>query len=324
MHFVKLFGGFLDSTINEEAYHIRLVWIACLLLADKNGNFRITPQALARRANVTTEEAEEALECLSSPDPDSTSPEAGGRRLQPVSKNEWTITNFKKYKQIEDPEMEREKAAERKRRSRAKTKAREEVSSRAVTDVTAGHTWSREVTECHDIEIENIFAGADPGFEKWLNCEDGNCDFCEDPCISEECDDEDYQEIEFELFANRLLDTWQQYAIDEYDPPSEHQFRKRYPEIEGLECFAEHHEAFQYIHGHLEGSPEEFVAFCFEFWKIWNDPKIKHSGNGDLSRLAGIGFPSIRWLVKGHRGLVSKYLAIPRFSPSYLTKEEVN
>ena len=321
MHFVKLSKNILDSTIFEEPYHVRLVWISCLLLADKNGNFRCTPQALARRANVTLEEAEDALNRLTSPDPNSTSPEADGRRIEIVSQNEFSITNFKKYKLMKDPDEEREKGAERQRQSRARRKeAGSDSQSHEGADVTRGHTSSQAVTESNaiEIEIENISADADSD-QGWLDVDQEPGDY-EFP-ISPDGD----EELGMDEFINRLLDRWQENAQEVYGAASTQLFKKRYPDLGNLEQYQRYDEAFQYIYSNLTGEPETFVAFCFEEWKNWNNPKIKHSTKGDLSSKAGIGFPSVKWLVENHERLVTIFTSIPGgYEPVYFQTEVVD
>lgn len=136
MSFVKLHESITDSTIWDADPVVRIVWIALLLKADRNGNFQGTVDSLARWANVTAEDMRRALDYLMSPDPQSTTSDDDGRRVVSIGQNLWGIVNYLKYRELRDQDEEREKARERKRKSRS---------------VTQCHTLSRDVTECHDI-----------------------------------------------------------------------------------------------------------------------------------------------------------------------------
>lgn len=118
MSFVKLFDAIKRSTIWDKDPVVRLVWISVLLEADRNGNFQGTREYLARSANLTLDEFNRAFDVLLNVDPNSTSPEEDGRRIVNISTNLWSIVNYKKYRALRDPDEEREKKAEWKRKER--------------------------------------------------------------------------------------------------------------------------------------------------------------------------------------------------------------
>jgi len=145
--FVKIHDLILGSSIMDEDVETRFLWIVVLALADRNGNFRATPKSLARISNLRPMAVANGLEILQNPDPSSSTPDEEGRRLIQVEPNEWHIVNYKKYRAMRDPDKEREDAAERKRRSRAK---------KASQDVTENHYIAEAEAEA---EAENIQVG---------------------------------------------------------------------------------------------------------------------------------------------------------------------
>jgi len=322
MYFVKLFNIFLTSTINEQAYHIRLVWITCLLLADKNGNFRTTPQALARRANVTVEEAEEALDHLLSPDRFSSSPEAEGRRLERVSQNEWTITNFKKYKLMKDPDEQREQEAEKKRRYRAKKKERE--SSGHEVD-NGGHEVDKR--DCpplspnvHPIEIEKENYPLTRTWNGYEEREEVENSVEETPVPVFHTPEDEHEVI------NQLLDTYDDFVTQLGDPGGK--FKGRFPGMLNSNLYEDTCDALEYIACQLlvaGRDPRAFMAFIFEQDENFDKISLQHTEKGDLSRLKGCGYPSVKKIVADYRVLLEQFLAIPReeYQPSFFRLPEV-
>jgi hypothetical protein len=89
---------FFGSSIMEEEIHVRFVFVACLVLADQNGEFRATRGFLSRFANIPQELADEAIEILQKEDPESTSKEEDGRRLVSTGQNTWRVVNYVRYR----------------------------------------------------------------------------------------------------------------------------------------------------------------------------------------------------------------------------------
>lgn len=121
--FAKVFEQIFDSSIAED-WQVRHVFEDLLKLAKKSGPdwvVDMTPESIARRANMPLEIVAKALSRLSQPDPKSRSKEAEGRRIKLLDEHRdwgWRIVNYQKYKEIATAEMLRMAEAERKREYR--------------------------------------------------------------------------------------------------------------------------------------------------------------------------------------------------------------
>lgn len=105
----KLFTKILDSSIWLEPTHIRLVWLTMIAAMDEDGFAQFASVAnLAYRARLTEEETQEAVDCLSAPDPNSSDQDFEGRRIERVPGG-WQILNASKYREIVTREVAREK-----------------------------------------------------------------------------------------------------------------------------------------------------------------------------------------------------------------------
>jgi hypothetical protein len=120
--FVKLFGSILDSSIWGEPSHVKLVWITMLAMADKYGEVDASVPGLAKRAGVTRNECDDALQRFLSPDPDSRNPENEGRRIE-VIQGGWGLLNHEYYRNLMSKEDQTEQSKIRMQKSRAKKKA---------------------------------------------------------------------------------------------------------------------------------------------------------------------------------------------------------
>lgn len=131
-HYAKLWASILDSSVWREPDAHRIVWIAMLAMKDKNGFVGASIDGLARRANVTEEQAESAVASFLAPDPRSRSQEHEGRRIKAVPRG-WHILNHDYFQHLQDREMLRQYERERKAERRARV--------RMATDVpdTSGH-----------------------------------------------------------------------------------------------------------------------------------------------------------------------------------------
>lgn len=96
--YTKLFSSILTSSIWGEADHTRIVWITLLALADKNGDVSASVGGLARSANLDRSRCEEAIQVLSSPDPDDRSGVENGIRILPIQGG-WHIVNYAAYRE---------------------------------------------------------------------------------------------------------------------------------------------------------------------------------------------------------------------------------
>jgi len=131
--FTRVFQSILDSSLNVQSIppSTRWLWITMLLVgdADRTGVVDMPVERLAARAGLTVDETEAGLRVLGSPDPDSSSDEAGGARivpLRPDSTRGWRLVNWGKYRDIATTEQRREQTRVRVARYRDRQDAVEE------------------------------------------------------------------------------------------------------------------------------------------------------------------------------------------------------
>jgi len=105
--FVKVSSQILDSTIWDQPWNVKGVWITMLAMADRYGNIVSSIPGLARRATVTIEECEAALTVFLSPDKYSKTPEQEGRRIEVIDGG-WHLINYAKYRNMRDEDSRRE------------------------------------------------------------------------------------------------------------------------------------------------------------------------------------------------------------------------
>lgn len=143
MSYAKLFASLLVSSVWGEPDQTRLVWITLLLMKDADGFVKASVGGLARVARVSEPETRIALQKFMDPDPDSTTPDHEGRRIERVPGG-WFILNHEIYRDLENPIEKREKATERQRRKREKDKRKRD----ARTVRRDSHVSARDVTLC--------------------------------------------------------------------------------------------------------------------------------------------------------------------------------
>src|SRR5689334_12435260 len=101
--FGKIHGSFFDSSINDTDPITRLVFIASIVLSDRDGRLDITRQALARRVNLSAEDIDHAIGILTQPDQLSRSKHHDGRRLVPIDPERswgWIVVNKSQYRDM--------------------------------------------------------------------------------------------------------------------------------------------------------------------------------------------------------------------------------
>lgn len=103
--YTKLFSSITESTVWGEPYPTRIVWVTFLAMADAQGNVYGSIPGVARRANVTLQEAEAAIAAFLSPDPHSRTKDRDGRRVEEIDGG-WQLVNHAKYARVRD-EIER-------------------------------------------------------------------------------------------------------------------------------------------------------------------------------------------------------------------------
>jgi hypothetical protein len=118
----KLFTKILDSSIWLEDHATVRVWVTLMAVMDQDGMCQFASVAnLARRANVSTEEATVAVKLLEGPDPHSSDPDNDGRRIERVPGG-WIVLNSRKYRAIVSANESRRLTAERSKRYRDRKK----------------------------------------------------------------------------------------------------------------------------------------------------------------------------------------------------------
>lgn len=117
--FTKLFSGLTESTVWVEAYPTRILWVAMLSWADQHGRVYGALPGIARRAGITLEEAEAAMQSFMSPDRYSRTKEHEGRRAEAIEGG-WRLLNYQKYRDMRDEEKRREQNREAQAKYREK------------------------------------------------------------------------------------------------------------------------------------------------------------------------------------------------------------
>ena len=118
---IKLHSGLTESSVWEEPYHVRIVWTAMMAKCTLSGVVSASESAIHRMANVTIEEAEDALQVLSSPDPKSKSQEFDGRRIERVNGG-FRLLNYFNYRESKTPDEKAKYMREYMRKRRAEKK----------------------------------------------------------------------------------------------------------------------------------------------------------------------------------------------------------
>lgn len=94
-----------------------------IVLADKNGEVDMTPEALSAATSIPLEIIRKGIASLEASDPESRTPDEDGRRIVRVSDTRtwgWTITNYEHYRAIRTTEERREYFRQYKRKHRPK------------------------------------------------------------------------------------------------------------------------------------------------------------------------------------------------------------
>jgi len=116
--YAQLDSGIIHSTIWSEPNHVRIVWITMLAIADARGYVGASVPGLAHSARVSIEECVEALELFQQPDQYSRDKEYEGRRIE-ACEGGWLLLNYRKRRELRDPEKRREQNREAQARWRA-------------------------------------------------------------------------------------------------------------------------------------------------------------------------------------------------------------
>ena len=120
--YAKLFKSMYDGTLRGKPYEI-LVFTNLLANADADGHADIHPRVIADATGLSLDNVMEALKTLESEDPDSRSPEMGGRRIVRLNDHRswgWSIVNIAKYRAIKSDADRREQNRASQARFRSK------------------------------------------------------------------------------------------------------------------------------------------------------------------------------------------------------------
>lgn len=116
----KLFLKILDSSIWLQPHPTRIVWFTLLAAMDEDGYAHFAAvENLAARARVTIDEAKAAIECFTSPDPDSSNPDNEGRRIERVPGG-YMVLNAAAHRREFNRNIQREQTRQRVARHRLK------------------------------------------------------------------------------------------------------------------------------------------------------------------------------------------------------------
>lgn len=83
--FSPLFSNIVESSIWEEAYHVRILFVSMLAIKDLDHVVRKNEYQLRKRANITEAELAEGLKVLLEPDLKRPGQPFGGRRIERVN-----------------------------------------------------------------------------------------------------------------------------------------------------------------------------------------------------------------------------------------------
>jgi hypothetical protein len=117
--YTPIWDKLTDSSVWDEPYHVRILWITMLALKDRDHVVRCEAYTLRKRANITAKETEDGLKVLSSPDRKRGGQEYGGRRIVKHGEG-WEVLNGQVYQAL----MQRANLREYKRRKQAEYRAR--------------------------------------------------------------------------------------------------------------------------------------------------------------------------------------------------------
>lgn len=95
-NWTPIFSKLVDSSVWDEPYSVRVLWMTMLALKDRDHVVRCNEYALHKRGSMPMEDVEAGLRVLESPDKRRPDQEYGGRRIQRVEDG-WLILNGEVY-----------------------------------------------------------------------------------------------------------------------------------------------------------------------------------------------------------------------------------
>jgi len=142
----KLFEQMFDGTLATKGpWQALVTFQQLIILADKNGDVDMTPEAISRRTTIPLDIITHGLVALEQPDKDSRSPALEGRRIVRLSDERewgWNIVNYAKYRAIRSQEERREymRLYQRKRREAVKVDVNKSTSGKQSQPIAVSST----------------------------------------------------------------------------------------------------------------------------------------------------------------------------------------
>lgn len=140
--YVKIFDRILKSSMWENNSDTKIVWFTMLLLAGPDGNLVGTRKSIAKDAGVSLEATNFALDLFMAPDPESTTEDDDGRRIEYYGGNTWHVINYEKYRGIAtaDDQRQYDKRYSKARREAQKVKESEKKGQSRKQSETVGNS----------------------------------------------------------------------------------------------------------------------------------------------------------------------------------------
>lgn len=91
-----LFKSIIASSIWEQPYHVRVVWITMIAYKDKHGFVEASLPGLKRLSGVTMPECREAVAIMEAPDPDSKCTDDKGIKIKKVEGG-WMVLGHERF-----------------------------------------------------------------------------------------------------------------------------------------------------------------------------------------------------------------------------------
>lgn len=110
--YAKIFAQIYDGTLcTNHPWQALVTFQQLLVLADQEGNVDMTARAISRRTGIPLEIIELGIAELLLPDPESRTPDEGGRRIMPLVEGRdwgWRVVNYVAYRSLKREEDRRE------------------------------------------------------------------------------------------------------------------------------------------------------------------------------------------------------------------------
>lgn len=120
--FAKIFSSIFEGTLRDHWQGL-VTFQQLLVLCDQDGVVDMTPSAISGRTGIPKEIIDAGIAFLEAPDPNSRTPDEGGRRIVRIDEHRswgWFITNYGKYRALQDATTKREQTRARVAKHREK------------------------------------------------------------------------------------------------------------------------------------------------------------------------------------------------------------